>query len=85
MKTEYDFTPEEKAALDEIDKMIQFLCRRKLDIYARARVKYITEAEKEINELKRRMMYESLLTNSVIKKDGIANLIFGDKEDCEEE
>ncbi len=80
MKTEYDFTPEERAALDEIDKMIQFLCRRKLDIYARARVKYIDEAEEEINELKRRLMYESLLTNSVIKKDGIANLIFGDKE-----
>lgn len=80
MRTKYDFTPEERAALDEIDKMIQFLCRRKLDIYARARVKYIAEAEEEINELKRRMMYESLLTNSVIKKDCIANLKFVDKE-----
>lgn len=85
MRTEYDFTPEEKAALDEIDKMIQFLCRRKLDIYARARVKYVDETQEDIREIERKLMLNSMFGNGVLKKDGIANLIFGDKEDCEEE
>lgn len=43
MRTEYDFTPEEKARLDEIDRQINELYSIKFNIYACARVRYVTE------------------------------------------
>jgi hypothetical protein len=87
MRTEYDFTPEEKARLDEIDRTLQDLCRRKLDIYARARVRYVDETSEEIKELERKLALENLMIHGdllgnygVLKKEGIANLKFVDKE-----
>lgn len=87
MRTEYDFTPEEKARLDEIDRQINELYSIKFNIYACARVRYVTETPEEVKLVERELINRMLLTDGgilanygVLKKDGIANLKFADEE-----
>lgn len=83
MRTEYMFTPEEKSELADIDRQMVELCKRKMDIYMNARVKYLTETTEEFRAVEREIARRNLIMNGgifgdygVIKKDGITNIVF---------
>lgn len=57
MKTEYLYTPEQKAELADIDRQIAELCRRKVDIQLMARVRYIPDMREEIEAVYRMTQY----------------------------
>lgn len=80
MRTEYYFTPEEKAWLDEIDRQINELYIKKLDIYMRARVRYVTETPEEVRRIERELVNRMLLTNGGI----LANYGVLKKEESED-
>ena len=69
MKTIYEFTDEEKAELDRIDREIAALCQRKVDIYITARVKYVTETPEEVKAVEREIFNRSLAMHSCINGD----------------
>ena len=82
MKTIYDLTPEETAALEDIDRQIIALYQKKADIYMRARVKYITETPEEVKAVEREIINRSLMYNShLFPKYGIVKF---KKEESEE-
>lgn len=88
MKIEYMFTPEEKAELEEIDRQLRDLYSKQINIYMNARVKYLTETTEEFRAVEREIASRSLIMNGgllrdygVIKKDGIANIVFEEEKD----
>jgi hypothetical protein len=69
MKTEYELTPAEKAELEDIDRQIAMLTRRKMDIYLCARFKYITETPEEQKAVERELMLRTMMMNGGLLKD----------------
>lgn len=76
MKTIYEFTEAEKAELEDIDRQMMELYKRKAEIYALARVKYVTETREEAEGVEREIMRRAALLNSaLIPKDGIVKFV----------
>lgn len=74
MKTEYIFTPEQQAELDDIARQIRALYSRQAKIYMSAHVRYLAETPAEVRRIEQ-MSY--LLHGAIIRDRTIANIIFG--------
>lgn len=75
MKTEYVFTEQEQAELEDINRQMLILARRKADIYIHAQTRYIMETPEEIEAARNIERFRSYGMGPVIKKDGIVKII----------
>ena len=78
MKTEYILTAAAKAELADIDRQIEMLCRRTVEIYALSPCRYVTETQEEFEQVER---YKRYLCDGIINKNAIAKIIFEKGDD----
>lgn len=75
MKTEYIFTEQEQAELEDIDRQMSMLAWRKADIYLHAQTRYILETPEEIEAARNIERFRAYGIGPVINKDGIVKIV----------